>query len=312
MIEKIYHTRGASKAIIIGGYLGSGKTTLINSILASKQAKEYKIAVLENEFGSIGLDGKLIRSDGIELREIEGGCVCCTQQGKMVQELEILSELGSELIIIEASGVADPNSIASELFSPTLFGKVSRGLSICVVDAVNFQHYKQDKIALRQMAFADVVVITKGNLSDVDQQYLNDIAGGARVISSEIQNLADKLLSFISSQTNHKPHLPIEQHKTSFQSFTFESEVPFDKDSFRYVINSLLKTDLYYRIKGIIKCNGNDSFFFESVRYYGEEKPLTDLGYDEGFLPIKSQIVFIGNNVDKNHIQDTLFEALAH
>lgn len=312
-MEKIYQTNGKCQIIIITGYLGSGKTTFINELL-SKKVLKGKTAVLENEFGSVGIDGKLINKNGIELREVAGGCVCCTEQGRLVQELTVLSEMGMDNIIIEATGIADPNSIAAELFEPALFGKVRRGIGICIVDAVNYGDYKNDEVAITQLSFADMFYLSKtgstdskDNLDTIKESL--SIFNSATSIFKEIdENLIESLNSSDSEKTFTKKLTSVSNH--GFSTFTFTSEASFDIELFRYTINRLLKMDKFYRIKGVVKCTDNQSFFFESVRYYGEEKPLTVLGYDSHYQPESSQIVFIGKDVDKNTTLEELYEAI--
>jgi G3E family GTPase len=312
-MEKIYQTEGKCQIIIITGYLGSGKTTFINELL-SKNKLKGKTAVLENEFGSVGIDGKIINKKGIELREVSGGCVCCTEQGRLVQELTVLSEMGMDNIIIEATGVADPNSIAAELFEPALFGKVRRGTGICIVDSINYNDYKNDDIAITQLSFADVFYLSKTDNND-SEDTLDTITESLSIVNSDASISKEINGNFIELlNSNHERKTFLKNQKSGanhgFSTFTFTSEASFDIELFRYTINRLLKTDKFYRIKGVVKCNDNQSLFFESVRYYGEEKPLTVLGYDSHYQPESSQLVFIGKDVDKITVIEELYEAI--
>jgi G3E family GTPase len=310
MADKIYTSIGNTQAVIISGYLGSGKTTLIKELLSSDSLKGKKLAVLENEFGSVGMDGKILERDGIELREVAGGCVCCTQQGRLVQELTVLAEMGMDIVFIEASGVADPNSIAAELFEPALFGKVSRGAGISVIDALNADAYISEDTAALQISFADILYISKGKQSKYLNQQISGLSPDAIIFQEDQEGeIAEQLLSPLKE----RPQIRDESSSGAnhgFDSFHYQRSIPFITDSFRYAINQILKKGDCYRIKGLVKVCDSPSFYFESVRYYGEEKPLDYVGLDMDTQLNESSLVLIGRKIDKNFIRETLDEAL--
>ncbi|MFC1879478.1 CobW family GTP-binding protein [Chloroflexota bacterium] len=98
--------------LIVAGFLGSGKTTFILSLARQLVEAGKKVAIIENEVGEIGIDGELIRRSGLAVREIFNGCICCQLSADLVPTLETLAvETASDYIIIEASGVAEPNRI---------------------------------------------------------------------------------------------------------------------------------------------------------------------------------------------------------
>lgn len=310
MDNKIYRSSGSMRALIVAGYLGSGKTTLLKRILDGAEGSGHRIAVLENEFGSVGMDGQILKRQGVELREVAGGCVCCTQQGRLVQELSVLAEMGIETVFIEASGVADPNGIAAELFEPALFGKVSRGPGIAVIDGVNALGYKDEEIAAMQLAFADLVYISKAEAESELKGWIGALNPEARVFSNEEhvgliravleEELSKKAFPKVGDGTNH-----------GFVTVSFESEVPFDRELFRYAMNHILKQGDCYRVKGVVKGEkAEESFYFESVGFYGEEKGLDYVGLDKGEIPSESRLVFIGKQLDESAIRKAMTDAL--
>jgi len=107
-------------ATVVTGFLGSGKTTLINRILRERHGR--KIAVIVNEFGEISIDGQLVIHDiEQQLVEFNNGCLCCTVRGDLVETLNRLQQRAGQLdgILIETTGLADPAPVASTFLPPT-------------------------------------------------------------------------------------------------------------------------------------------------------------------------------------------------
>src|SRR5919108_5791613 len=93
--------------LVISGFLGSGKTTLVSYLLKEAQAKGMRIAIVSNEFGALGIDQALLAQGGAAYVELEGGCVCCQLSDELVNTLQMLWErVGPDGIIVETSGVA--------------------------------------------------------------------------------------------------------------------------------------------------------------------------------------------------------------
>lgn len=104
--------------LVISGFLGSGKTTLIIQLAKAALEKQIKVAIVVNEIGEIGVDDLYMRRLGLNVREILGGCICCTLAGSLQETLDTLArEYGPELVILEPSGVADPATIDKALIS---------------------------------------------------------------------------------------------------------------------------------------------------------------------------------------------------
>jgi G3E family GTPase len=148
---------------ILTGFLGSGKTTLLNHII--RNAGGRKIAVVENEFGSTGIDAELIEKSTEEIIEISDGCICCTVRKDFMEAIERLLASGRAIdhIIIECSGMSDPLPIAQSFLMNDMAGRVTLDSIICLVDAENITGNltKNTKTALEQIEFADYIIITK-------------------------------------------------------------------------------------------------------------------------------------------------------
>ncbi|AKM32881.2 cobalamin biosynthesis protein CobW [Pandoraea faecigallinarum] len=151
--------------IVLGGYLGAGKTTIVNALL--RNADGLRVTVLVNDFGAINVDAALIRERGDDVIGLENGCVCCTIGGRLVETLIAIGERAQrpDLLVIEASGVSDPMRIAQV----GLLDKAFRlhGIVVAVdasgIDATLADRYVGD-IARKQILAASTLVMTKTDL----------------------------------------------------------------------------------------------------------------------------------------------------
>lgn len=159
---------------IIGGYLGSGKTTLVNHLLRNVDGK--RLAIMVNEFGDLPIDAELIEAEGDDLISLSGGCVCCSYGSGLIEAFVKLKDLSPrpDQIILEASGVAIPSSISATL---TLLEDYHLDAVIGLVDAVHIQsqlsdRYLSDTIA-RQLEDADLLLLNKVDL--VGEELLSNL-----------------------------------------------------------------------------------------------------------------------------------------
>lgn len=156
---------------ILTGFLGSGKTTLINHLL--KNNKNEKIAIVENEFGEVNVDGALLnKDDGVEIVELSNGCVCCNIRGELTEALKELidkvdkNELDIDRLILETTGVADPAPIIQTFFIDEVIREriVLDGI-ITLVDAKHIEkQLNEHRVVASQIGFADRVIVTKTDL----------------------------------------------------------------------------------------------------------------------------------------------------
>jgi len=151
---------------VLTGFLGSGKTTLLNRILTEQHGK--KIAVIENEFGEVGVDNQLVIQAEEELFEMNNGCICCTVRGDLIRILNRLAMRKDPLdaILIETTGLADPGPVAQTFFTDgDLREKFRLDGIVTLVDAKHLtQHLDNAPEAKEQIAFADVILLNKTDL----------------------------------------------------------------------------------------------------------------------------------------------------
>lgn len=158
------------KILILGGFLGSGKTSVLLQLAhylveQSSDHKKTPVAIIENEIGQIGIDDKLLRGNGFEVRDIFSGCVCCSLNSDLISGIqEIESTADPEWLIIEATGVAFPDKIAESIYN-------NLQIASRIVTLVDAKRWKRIRIPLAnliegQLGDAHLVLINKIDLVD--------------------------------------------------------------------------------------------------------------------------------------------------
>ncbi len=152
-----------TKIDIVSGFLGAGKTTLIKKLLKEALSSE-KVVLIENEFGEIGIDGGFLKDAGIEIREMNSGCICCSLVGDFGASLkEVLKEYAPERIIIEPSGVGKLSDVMAAVKGATEHDDVELNSAVAVVDAKKAKMYIKNfgEFFINQIAHAGTVVLSR-------------------------------------------------------------------------------------------------------------------------------------------------------
>lgn len=204
---------------VIGGYLGAGKTTLVNYLL--RNANGLRLAVLVNEFGELAIDRDLIEAEEEGLISISGGCVCCSFGGDLIAALRNLSQMQPrpQHILIESSGVAKPSAIFD---SVALLDGFSADGVVVLSDAETVQENANDKYmgdtVLAQITQADILLLNKCDL--VDPQNIAETANWlarqnpkARLVKTKHSVAAPEVIleSFLGRQKITEPHHHLDQ-----------------------------------------------------------------------------------------------------
>ena len=150
---------------VLTGFLGSGKTTLLNRILTEHHGK--RIAVIENEYGEIGIDHELVVQSDEEVFEMNNGCICCTVRGDLIRILARLMRRRHRFdhILIETTGMADPAPVAQTFFmDEEMKTKLRLDAIVTLVDARHVLQHMDSPECLAQLAFGDVVLLNKTDL----------------------------------------------------------------------------------------------------------------------------------------------------
>ncbi len=150
---------------VLTGFLGAGKTTLMNHILT--QPHGYKIAVIINEFSEVNVDSRLLVNADEEVIDLNNGCLCCRVRGDLVKSMSMLVNHNKKFdyVLVETTGLADPSPVAHTFFIPDLADKVRLDGIVTVVDARHVeQELKQAPETRQQIGFADVIMLNKTDL----------------------------------------------------------------------------------------------------------------------------------------------------
>src|SRR6267378_4930307 len=152
--------------LLVTGFLGAGKTRVVNHLLAHAQGR--RIAAVVNDFGAVNIDAELIAgaSDGVV--SLSNGCICCSLEGDLLRTLAALlrRDPRPEFIVIETSGVADPSDIVRNLMDPMIWREAPLETVLCVVDATTPAATLNDALLRSQLRAADVVALSKVDLVD--------------------------------------------------------------------------------------------------------------------------------------------------
>ncbi|MFB0537447.1 MAG: GTP-binding protein [Anaerolineae bacterium] len=272
---------------LITGSLGSGKTTLLKNIL---NTTDRRLAVLMNEFGEIAIDSQVIQGEHVQIVELAGGCACCALAGEFEAAVaEIVEKVAPELIVVEATGVAEADSLAYMVEDN--LPQVRLDSVMCIVDAYMSIKYPHVGYAARtQLQAADIVLINKIDLvtpeevQEVEAQVrkYNDTAVLFRTVRCDVD------LDLLFGLDIEKRTIPIVHHRdVDFDSFTFTTDRPLARAKFQQVITDLPPS--VYRAKGFVRfAEGGYLFNYVVRRPELEEFPAEE-----------TQLVFIGPHLDE-------------
>ena len=201
------------KIDVISGFLGAGKTTLIKKLFESGFNGE-KIVLIENEFGEIGIDGGFLKESGIEIKEINSGCICCSLVGDFASSItEIIAKFNPKRIIVEPSGVGKLSDIINAI--KEIEADVKLNILATVVDGAKAKVYLKNfgEFFINQVDAADTIIINKvDKLSDEKLlevvNLIKDKNNHANIITTPIDALTgEKLLSILEEKVSLKDEL---------------------------------------------------------------------------------------------------------
>ncbi len=317
-------THARTPVTVLTGFLGAGKTTLLNRILSERHGQ--RIAVIENEFGELGIDNDLVVHADEEIFEMNNGCLCCTVRGDLVRILGNLMKRRDKFdaILVETTGLADPGPVIQTFFADE---EVSEKTWIDgIVTVVDAQHFltqeEQSHEAEEQVAFADVIVLNKVDLAGEQtaakvEARLHEINPTAKVLrSSRAQVPIDQIvgiqafsleraLEIEPELLTHEPH-----DHSDVGSVGIELVGELDEQRASRWLSEYLQlhgADVF-RMKGILSLKGRPlPLVFQGVHM------TTDMS-DGSRWPDqqrKSRLVFIGRKLNRAELEAGLRSCLA-
>ena len=227
---------------ILTGFLGSGKTTLLNRILSEEHGK--RIAVIENEYGEVGIDQALVINADEEIFEMSNGCICCTVRGDLIRVLGNLMKRRDKFdyVLVETTGLADPGPVAQTFFmDDEIRAEFSLDGIVTLVDAAHIeQQLGRSDESTEQIAFADILVLNKtdlvnGEALDRLESRLRDMNRMARVVRSKQANVSvDTVLNLDAFDLDQA----LERRPTFLEpEYPFEWTGVYSLDSGRYELS---------------------------------------------------------------------------
>ncbi|EIF6175004.1 GTP-binding protein [Clostridium perfringens] len=305
------------KVDIISGFLGAGKTTLIKKLLDTL-VKDEKVAIVENEYGEVGIDGDLLKDRRIEVKEINSGCICCTIKGDFKQNiLDIISNYRPDRIIIEPSGVANFSQVLESIKEAHIEG-LRINMKITMVDAQNVHMYMKNfgDFYRSQLVNANTIILTRvEKLSDKEITHvcneIKTINNKANIITTELSKLSperiiqvsEKKVESLIENINKKPKR-IGLRRVSapefFENWGVETPKIFEYSELVKILNEFQnnKHGEVLRAKGIIKSKDNKWFKFDFV-----PNDISIVNYKSDYT---GRVCVIGRNLNKDSI-DKLF-----
>lgn len=322
---------------IVTGFLGAGKTSLLNMLI--KQHPFTKFAIIENEFGELSVDGGLLATAKENIFELSNGCICCSLQSEFSTVIDRLlsSPYPFNHLLIETTGIANPATVIRPFLEgdkfPFLF---ELNAVVCLIDANNYKNKSNNFHEIhRQIAMSDTLIINKTDL--ITQEELNtltkilhtknpmatifpnsynsiDTRKILQAYSYREEQIASSIFSYTPNHTEHKNDSQLITQPTTLshtiESVAFEYETAFDVDTFSSWIRMFvtLNQQTIFRIKGIL-CFANlpGKFILQVV---GDIVTFESLP-DDTEKNTCSKLVFIGTSIPKKDIEISLRNMLA-
>ncbi|MFN3951265.1 MAG: CobW family GTP-binding protein [Thermaurantimonas sp.] len=293
------------KTYILTGFLGAGKTTILNHLL--QQVENQKNLIVENEYGKVNIDSGLVEKKYDAIYELTNGCICCTYDEGFFDLLNdiVQNKREAENLFIETTGVADVSPIISLFNREDVKKQFELVNTICVCDAETVEDYLAEIPEVEgQIAHADIIVINK--IEHVHPEYLKKLQQVLLQLNpfTKVLHTTDGRLDWASIQEKeHKiniPHKHIHTHSShQIQSLLYETNSPIDVMKLRFVLQTTLM--LYYkqiiRIKGYFIGNDNKEYLLQTAG--------KSLNIQKANQPIisQTQLVFLVKDVEKKSIE---------
>jgi G3E family GTPase len=311
-------TQSRLPVTIVTGFLGSGKTTLVNHILANQRG--LRTAVIVNDLSDVNIDRELIVRADDGMVELSNGCICCSLNNTFVDAVFriLASERALDYLVVETTGVADPLPVALTFLRAELRDRVRLDSIITVADAENFALAVRDgKAARNQLAYGDVVLLNKCDCVDGErllalEETIGKVAPRARIIRATRCRVPLTLIlsvGLFESDRYFADHrnAPAVAHdhlaSDGFESLSFHSDQPFGVHKFQEFLEALPAN--VYRGKGVLwLAESEPRYIFHLVA----RRFSLDEGRSDG--PKVNKLVLIGRNLDHKRLRHQLTDCL--
>ena len=305
-----------TKIIVLTGFFGSGKTTLIKHLI---KTSKYKIGIIENDLAELNIDGKILNLSDSAIEVISNACICCTGNKHLTQSIDMLMSTHSNLeyIFIETTGLANPIKLRETVVHASIKYNLDYMGTLCIVDAKHTMDRLNVDEQLTQIAYSDYILISKLDLVNETifnslKEYIGSINPLAKYDKIYMgQYSIDKIEKFLSPISNYtEPIIKNSKHLHSnikSVSFTCEFMKPFSdsEDNLFETIKGIIENNKIFRSKGIIKFPyENELTIFHSVEkeFQIEDEKVNREVYNNN----RSDIIFIGKDLNQQSIMSIL------
>lgn len=295
--------------VILTGFLGSGKTTILKKMLAEEENKGHSCAVLMNEIGDISIDTSILADQQTPIREILSGCICCSSREQFENELmSVVQNEQPDTLFIECSGVSHPYEVVDSCLNPIIADKIMIQGTIAILDAHHFYHIYEEEnsiahLMMEQIKNADVIVLSKTDLLDPTEllevnDRLEALGLKSRIFQPHgaVKTPLDQLTGSQHHETQHD-HLHVHHH-LHIDTLTYTFHHPISLDAFENWLRQL--PDNIVRIKGFI--DFKDVSQKCTLFQYSFGVPL----YQPYEMNLTKNLVIIGQHLDKEALTQQL------
>ncbi len=332
---------------ILCGFLGSGKTTLLNHILENHQNR--KISVIVNEFGEVNVDSKLVKHTTEKMIELSNGCICCTLRGDLIEGVdELIRNHNVDHIVIESTGIGEPIPIAQAFYVhpellelnsdiPYIQNRVFVDAIITMVDSAQFlEMYQRNttvpgdqfgrgygQLLAEQIEGADILILNKKDAATDEQirtlyELFLTMNPRVKILEAEYGKVDTSEIidtTIFDIETAEKSSLWIaeleketssESEEYGIETYIYSTKERFDEQKLIDTLNGGLPANIL-RSKGLIAVEGFDAAFLWSQA--GKFLQFQQIGRFADPQNAKTEIVFIGQNLDRKMIDQLLKQA---
>lgn len=295
-------TQKPAHAIIVSGFLGAGKTTLIRHLLQSHPPGAGRVAIIVNELGAVGVDGALLQGVAVDILELTSGCICCSMKGDFLRAVaEVCGRFQPDTLLVEATGVAQPADILEILAHPSLRRTVAVGRMVTVVDADFFPAREVlGDFYDNQIRWADLILLNKCDL--VSESDLADMAAilkrlnsGARLLTVTYGQVDPEVVFRVQSQAPPVRAGGGGVGGGDFESVNFEAPGIMDREALSRWLEGLPPG--VFRVKGWARLAEGTAY----VELSGTRRRI-----EPGPRDAPTRLVIIGRGLDGAHLLETL------